>query len=392
MTHNMNQLIDKGGLDLTMDETTWPNSSYADIQGHLQGKKTNKGGQHVLLLDFKRRYIYAYNPHHKFFEVVQPFTATGPAEVKCLVDMITPLVVGTTKDPTDKEKQIFSECMHIAMDNHFSDDDVLRYLGEGGWKGTVTCRCDCLPKSVPRKYFKFINAAPVNDRSKVAQFEQPIIAVKHVKHQDSDRVIDKKDYILCHVSFQSTGGTNISTVNALLLVDLYMCDCSKGRGQQKRTWGIEMNKAQETYLKNYSAVDKIDQMLLGWDLTYRSWRWWHAPTRHAKANAMSMAYSLYLQCAKGTVDPEWKVTPVSGPWFWQKMSLQMVQYKCSNLQYPGDEKMRKNTQMNKNKKKHGTSDIGLIKCNNHIKRVSHLLYLDGKNHKEEKRPGSVLEI
>ncbi len=32
---------------------TWPNSSYVDIQGHLQGKKTDKGGQHVLLLDFK---------------------------------------------------------------------------------------------------------------------------------------------------------------------------------------------------------------------------------------------------------------------------------------------------------------------------------------------------
>jgi hypothetical protein len=38
-------------------------------------------------------------------------------------------------------------------------------------------------------------------------------------------------------------------VNALLLVDLYVCDCSEGRGQQKRTRGIEMNEAQETYLK-----------------------------------------------------------------------------------------------------------------------------------------------
>ncbi len=108
------------------------------------------------------------------------------------------------------------------MVNHFSGDDVLRYLGEGGWKGTMTCRCDHLPKSVPRKYFNFIKAAPVNSRSKVAQFEQPIIAVKHVKHQDSDRVTDQKDYILYHVSFQSTGGTNISMVNALSLVDLYV--------------------------------------------------------------------------------------------------------------------------------------------------------------------------
>jgi hypothetical protein len=44
------------------------------------------------------------------------------------------------------------------------------------------------------------------------------------------------------------------------------------------------------------------------------------------------------------------------------------------------------------KKKHGTSDIGLIKCNGHIKRVSYLLHLDEKKHKEEKRPGSALEI
>jgi hypothetical protein len=82
-------------------------------------------------------------------EVVHPFTATGPAEAKHLVDMITPLVIGTTKDPTDKRKQIFSECMHIATDNFFSGYDVLRYLWEGGWKGTITCRHDRLPKSVP---------------------------------------------------------------------------------------------------------------------------------------------------------------------------------------------------------------------------------------------------
>ncbi len=86
----------------------------------------------------------------------------------------------------------------------------------------MTCRRNRLPKSVPKKYFNFVKAAPVNARSKVAQFEKPIVAVKHVKHQDSDTVNEKKDYILCHVSFQSTGGTNISTVSSLLLVDLYV--------------------------------------------------------------------------------------------------------------------------------------------------------------------------
>jgi hypothetical protein len=56
-------------------------------------------------------------------------------------------------------------------------------------------------------------------------------------------------------------------------------------------------------------------MLLGWEIKHKSWRWWHAPMRHAKAIEMSMAYSLYLQCAEGSVDPDWKAVAVSGPRF-----------------------------------------------------------------------------
>ncbi len=111
---------------------------------------------------------------------------------------------------------------------------------------------------------------------------------------------EKKDnIIICHISFQSTGGAN--SVNALSSLELYVREQNKGRGNQKRIWGIEMNEARETYHKNYSAVNKIQQMLLQWNVTYESWRWWHAPTRHAKAIAMSMAYSLCLQCAKCSV-------------------------------------------------------------------------------------------
>jgi hypothetical protein len=60
---------------------------------------------------------------------------------------------------------------------------------------------------------------------------------------------------------------------------------------------------------------------------------------HGKAIAMSMAYQLYLQCAEGRVDPDWKVRLVSGPSFKHRMSLQMVTYKARNMRYPGDEKM-----------------------------------------------------
>jgi hypothetical protein len=54
MTFNLNFIIEKGGLDLTLDETTWPNASYADMHSRLVGKKCDKGGQHVLLLNSTR--------------------------------------------------------------------------------------------------------------------------------------------------------------------------------------------------------------------------------------------------------------------------------------------------------------------------------------------------
>jgi hypothetical protein len=72
-----------------------------------------------------------------------------------------------------------------------------------------------------------------------------------------------------------------------------------------------MNEPRDTYLKTYSAVDKIDQTLLNYDINYHCWKWWHAPMRHAKAIANSMAYNIYLQCSEGGVDSNWQVKLVS---------------------------------------------------------------------------------
>ena len=60
------------------------------------------------------------------------FTATGPLEVKRPVDMVSQLIIGNVQDPQDRRKQIFSEGLHIGMDNYFSGDIVLQYLGERG--------------------------------------------------------------------------------------------------------------------------------------------------------------------------------------------------------------------------------------------------------------------
>jgi hypothetical protein len=60
----------------------------------------------------------------------------------------------------------------------------------------------------------------------------------------------------------------------------------------------------------------------------------------------------------------------------------MVQYKCSNLHYQGDEKIHKNTQMKK--RNHGTSEVGVIECDDHIKRVSYHNTLMRKTKKSQK--------
>jgi len=99
----------------------------------------------------------------------------------------------------------------------------------------------------------------------MARFEQPIVAVKYVHHPAES---EKESYCVVHVSFQSTGGTNIQSVNALPELQLYVRERTKGHGDSKRKWGIEMNKARELYLKCYGAVDKIDRMLKDWGIDY----------------------------------------------------------------------------------------------------------------------------
>jgi hypothetical protein len=71
-------------------------------------------------------------------------------------------------------------------------------------------------------YFHHLKGQKVDNRSRVARFEQPVIAVKQVIQTEKDKDSGKHDYTLTHVSFQSTGGTNISSVNALSSVGLYV--------------------------------------------------------------------------------------------------------------------------------------------------------------------------
>ena len=56
---------------------------------------------------------------------------------------------------------------------------------------------------------------------------------KRAKQKDNELVEvvenEKKNYVVCHVSFQSTGGTNITSVNALSNAELCVCEQNTGR-------------------------------------------------------------------------------------------------------------------------------------------------------------------
>ena len=63
-----------------------------------------------------------------------------------------------------------------------------------------------------------------------------------------------------------------------------------------------MNEGCKIYLKTYSAVVKVDQMLEEWEIFYISWKWWHAPMQHGKAIGYCMAYQMYCKCAERSVN------------------------------------------------------------------------------------------
>ena len=76
--------MEKGGLNVTINETSWPNGLYSDMNRRLKGKKINKGGQHTIAVDAIKRHMYAWTPRHKQFKKEGKCTQEGPMELKRL--------------------------------------------------------------------------------------------------------------------------------------------------------------------------------------------------------------------------------------------------------------------------------------------------------------------
>jgi hypothetical protein len=78
---------------------------------------------------------------------------------------------------------------------------------------------------------------------------------------------------------------------------------------------------------------------------------------HGKALAVVVAYDMYLECAKGDLDPAWKIEKPMDFWpFREKLSEQMLQYKPTRRKYPGDGNMRAATQQSQRDRKEKTKE------------------------------------
>ena len=265
LVHNTNAITKYAGLDLCGDETSWAHQGFAEggtgIVGPVVGKPgVCKGGQTVLVSDTDhirpRAYVHRHKCHQKKFNIA------GQNEVHMIWEKIKRLVV----DEEDREnvnpllsvRPIFREKPHFTWDNYFSGQAIMDYAAEEGFGMTSTCRRDRLPQGVPGKYFHK-EATGTNARSRHSRFENPIFLWNRRENGS----------ILQHCSFQSTGPTNISSVNALNGCHLYASTKERGRSMRKFKWAIEMNEPRELYLGTYGMIDTIDHYIKNCCLGYR---------------------------------------------------------------------------------------------------------------------------
>ena len=342
MVHNTNAITKYASENQTIDETTWGHGGYGEansgLVARLRNKKKNKGGQTVIISDSREFFRpRAYQHRHKLhvLPTIPPLTRQGSRELYDICGLLAPMLIGTTNS-NSTTKKIFRRLPVICVDNYFICDKVLDYVGGLGFGIIGTNARDVLPADISKHHLHVIKTQS-NTVSKVARFNQPIVAVKN-NENGSQRA---------HVSFQSTSSCNIATVNALNECKLFVEIRERGRKNNKRHWGIEMNHARRLYLSLYCRIDVTDHLLTNAYLHYRSWKYWHAAKNHATAMAFVAVYDVYRECCQV---PEWKVENeemMDYFTFREKLAKQQLTYSPIFQNLPGDECMRSVTSLAK---------------------------------------------
>ena len=159
-----------------------------------------------------------------------------------------------------------------------------------------------------------------------------------------------------HVSFQSTGPTNITSVEALNENYYFICKKQRGIGKNERQWGIEMNGARQLYLATYGRIDQLDLMVRKCNIGYVSWKYWHAAKNHALGIGLVTAYDMYCEVMKEALQcftitkAEANKAFLDFHCFRARLANQGLNYDPRNLLYPGDSAMRTATQVHKKRR------------------------------------------
>ena len=147
------------------------------LVARIMGKPgtSKQGGQIVLVSDASRTHPWMYKHRYKCHEKYDGWNKPGLSEVRQLMEIITPRIEGEPEVPG--MRQIFKERPHITWDNSFSGDQILNWLGEKGFGGTMTCRRDRTMEGVAKEY-SHVKKTVSDARSKAARFDQSITATK----------------------------------------------------------------------------------------------------------------------------------------------------------------------------------------------------------------------
>jgi hypothetical protein len=150
---------------------------------------------------------------------------------------------------------------------------------------------------------------------------------------------------------QSTGALNLGSVNSVSSGETYTRIKSRGIGANKHKRAIEMNPLRDLYLGTYGDVDTIDQYNTSLHIGYRHRKYYHSAVNHAKAFFVITAWSFYKEVVEGDLDPDWKLDKADQiediHEFLDILSGQQMKYVPGDKLYPGDEGMRKSTQMSR---------------------------------------------
>ena len=162
-----------------------------------------------------------------------------------------------------------------------------------------------------------------SDKTKAEYFFNPVVATKNtekvverVTYEDGEDIehVIIKAFQCVHVSFHSTSSCNTRTVNAWNYFKMSTMIRERGKFDNRRYQGIDMNEACQLYLVTYSHIESIDNLITNCHMKYRCWKYWHSPMIHAMSLALVLDYDMYPKVAEWDLYQTWNEDNIADFW------------------------------------------------------------------------------